>query len=178
MSWDVVDRGVIRVDKGVPQGSPLSPIIFLFYVTGIVSGIVESLRQVLDTRVEVISYVDDLAVVVGETRGNPEVVRQLVKGTVGIQARSSRVEMALDKTEWMMSIGGGMKNVKWLGVDINRGRPLQLLEEEGVQSMRSLPLRQLAGELKQGAVPRSWNLPVMERHDCTHIHVWVGSVVC
>ena len=86
MSWDGADRGVVRVNKGVPQGSPLSPIVFLCYIAGMVRGIEESIQKDLDTRVEVISYVDDLAVIVGEVRGNPEAVRQLVEGTVGIQA--------------------------------------------------------------------------------------------
>ena len=69
---------------------------------------------------EVISYVYDLTVVVGEARGNPEAVRQLVEGTVNRQAEESRVEMAPEKTEWLMSTGGGKKAVKWLGVDVNR----------------------------------------------------------
>ena len=29
MSWDGMDRGVIQVERGVPQGSPLSPVVFL-----------------------------------------------------------------------------------------------------------------------------------------------------
>ena len=73
-----------RVDKGVPQGSPLSPIVFLCYISEMVRGIERSIRRDLDTRVEVISYVDDLAVVVGEARGNPEAVRQLVENTVHV----------------------------------------------------------------------------------------------
>ena len=121
MSWDGVDRGVIRVERGVPQGSPLLPVVFLLYVARMMKEIEDSLQQDLGTRIDVVSYVDDMAVIAPRTAGNPEVVRLLIENTVDERARANEVEMALEKTEWLLSTGGGKKNVRWLGVDINRG---------------------------------------------------------
>ena len=122
MSWDGMDRGVIRVERGVPQGSPLLPVVFLLYVARMVREIEGSLQRDLGTRINVVSYVDDIAVIAPRTAGNPEAVRLLIENTVAERAKENEVEMALEKTEWLLlSTGGGKKNVRWLGVDINRG---------------------------------------------------------
>ena len=120
MSWDGMDRGVIRVEKGVPQGSPLSPVVFLLYVARMMKEIEDSLQRDLGTRIDVVSYVDDIAMIAPRTAGNPEAVRLLIENTVAERARENKVEMTLEKTEWLLSTGGGKKNVRWLGVDINR----------------------------------------------------------
>ena len=36
LSWDGKDRGKVTVSKGVPQGSPLSAILFLAYIAPMV----------------------------------------------------------------------------------------------------------------------------------------------
>ena len=120
MSWDGVDRGVIQVEKGVPQGSPLSPIIFFLYVAGIMEEIETSLRRDLATRVDVVSYMDNMTVIALRVRGNPEVLKLLIKNNVGERAKANRVEMALEKTKRLLSTEGGKNNIRWLRVDINK----------------------------------------------------------
>ena len=120
MSWDGMDRRVVWVEKGVLQGSPLSLVVFLLYVTGMMKEIEDFLRRDLGTRIDVVSYVDDIAVIAPRTAGNPEAVRLLIENTVGGSAKASGVEMALEKTECLMTNGGGKKNIRWLGVDINK----------------------------------------------------------
>ena len=120
MSWDGMDRGEIQVERGVPQGSPLSLVVFLLYVAEMMREIETSLRRDLATRVDVVSYVDDMAVIALRVEGNPEAVILLIENTVSERARENGVEMALEKTEWLLSTGGGKKNVKWLGVNINK----------------------------------------------------------
>ena len=58
------------------------------------------------------SYVDDIAVIAPRTTGNPEAVRLLIENTVGGSDKASGVEMALEKAEWLMTTGGGKKNIR------------------------------------------------------------------
>ena len=82
-----------------PPGIPLSPVVFLLYVARMMKEIEDSLQWDLGTRIDVVSYVDDMAVIAPRTAGNPEAVRLLIENTVNERARANEVEMALEKTE-------------------------------------------------------------------------------
>ena len=51
LSWDGRDRGMATVSKGIPQGSPLSPILFLAYIAPMVRELEMDLSMDLGLRV-------------------------------------------------------------------------------------------------------------------------------
>ena len=61
MSWDGKVRGVGASSKCVPQGSPLSPVVFLVWMAPIIQEMERRIvEEVPGVGVEFPSYVDDL----------------------------------------------------------------------------------------------------------------------
>ena len=60
ISCDNKDREKGATKTGVPQGSPLSPVLFLIWMTPILSKIEKIVYQMLKVDIELPSYVDDI----------------------------------------------------------------------------------------------------------------------
>ena len=60
VSWDGKDRGVGKTNVGVPQGSPLSPVLFLIWMAPILEEMERRIRWEVGVDIELPSYVDDI----------------------------------------------------------------------------------------------------------------------
>ena len=115
----------------------------------------------LGIRVEVISYVDDVALVACGTKGNHDAVKQLMENTIDTLARKHGVEMAPEKTEWIAStsLTGSKKTIKWLGVRIGwSGAEIVHARERVTKAWTALRATTSIGNAAKGISPRSWNL--------------------
>ena len=86
MGWQI--RGNGKTNVGVPQESPLSPVIFLIYMPPILEDIEQQVSKATGLDVEVPLYVDDTMVCVLDKDGvviMKEVLQEVDKvvGTVG-----------------------------------------------------------------------------------------------
>ena len=69
MEWDGTVRGRGKTNVGAPQGSPLSPVVFLIFMAPILEAKEERVRAATNLDVELPSYVDDILVNVTDKRG-------------------------------------------------------------------------------------------------------------
>ena len=69
MEWDGTVRGRGKTNVGAPQGSPLSPVIFLIYMALILEAMEERVRAATSLEVELPLYVDDIWASVTDRRG-------------------------------------------------------------------------------------------------------------
>ena len=60
ISWDRKDTGQGMTNIGVPQGSPLSPVVFLIWMAPILEEMERRVCQVTGTDIELPLYVDDI----------------------------------------------------------------------------------------------------------------------
>ena len=60
VSWNGKDRGVGKTNVEVPQGSPLSPVVFLIWMVHILEEMERRIRWEVGVDIELPSYVDDI----------------------------------------------------------------------------------------------------------------------
>ena len=60
VEWDGRVRGQGSANIGVPQGSPLSPVVFLIWMAPILEKMEAKLREEVGLDIEVPSFVDDI----------------------------------------------------------------------------------------------------------------------
>ena len=71
--WNGTAKGQGRTSNGVPQGSPLSPVLFLIWMPPIMEDLERKVSISMGREVEVFSYVDDIHIgVYGKTSGEEE----------------------------------------------------------------------------------------------------------
>ena len=136
VKWDGSVRGRGAATKGVPQGSPLSPVLFLVFMAPILEEMEREVKEeVGSVNVHFPSYVDDLHCGLYDKRaaGEEETERERMQDlrarmqrVVTEVAPERRLPLAADKEESMVLQGGcGRKKrrknglaeeVKWLGV--------------------------------------------------------------
>ena len=136
VAWDGSVRGRGAAAKGVPQGSPLSPVLFLVFMAPILEEMERRVREEVGrVDVQFPSYVDDLHCglydrrVAREEEAKRERMQDLVarvQRVVAEVAAEQRLPLAADKEESIVLRGGcGRKKrrknglaekVKWLGV--------------------------------------------------------------
>ena len=136
VAWDGGLRGRGAAAKAVPQGSPLSPVLFLVFMAPILEEMERRVKEEVGrVEVQLPSYVDDLHCGLYDRRGageqedKHERMQDLiarVQGVVAEVAAEQRLPLAANKEESMVLRGGcGRKKrrrngltekVKWLGV--------------------------------------------------------------
>jgi len=100
MSMDGKEGDSMDVETGVPQGSPVSPVLFVIYLSGLFSKVEEREEE---CRSEGISFVNDVAwVVEGEDVG--ECTQRLERCTAEttIWVKKNACEFGIEKTEAML----------------------------------------------------------------------------
>ena len=90
-----------QLDSGIPQGSPVSPILFAVYM----SELLDYVEQRMDGRIRAISFVDDIAWWTGakDTKGVQQHLEEAASHAMQ-WARSNAVSFDTEKTEaiWLL----------------------------------------------------------------------------
>ena len=69
IEWDGKVRGTGRTNVGTPQGSPLSPAVFLIFMAPILEAMENRIKMTTRLEVELPSYVDDVLASITDPRG-------------------------------------------------------------------------------------------------------------
>ena len=121
-----------KTNMGVPQGSPLSPVIFLIFMVPILEEMEAKLTQELQTNIEIPSYVDDILVCMLDRSGTANIKELLHQANRIINEVATKHNLSLqpDKHEEIIFNPGGkgsrkrkkrmeIERVKWLGIIID-----------------------------------------------------------
>ena len=174
VSWDGETRGRGRTAVGVPQRSPLSPVLFLIWMAPILQEMERRLMEELpNLRIEFPSYVDDLHCGLYDegacVRGGRELDRResmgewLDRASVVIKEVGAefRLPLAEEKEERLIlrekrgrrGRRGTAEKVKWLGVLLDDELDFGPHWEYRVGKARKLLGQLVGGELKLGYEP-------------------------
>ena len=135
ISWDGKDRGNGRTNIGAPQGSPLSPVVFLIWMAPILEDMERRVRKVTGTDIELPSYVDDIHLGIYEWTGKAAGTRDdglyyneeelLTRASTIVKEVASECELPMEDSKEESLIlrprgqrrrGKERKWVKWLGI--------------------------------------------------------------
>ena len=170
IEWDGKIRGNGKTNVGVPQGSPLSPVVFLIYMAPILEDMERQVSEVTGLDIEVPSYVDDIMACVLDREGveNIKEVLKEVDKVVGLVAAKWDLPLEKEKHEEIVFNQGGLgsgkkkkrsevEKVKWLEIIVD-----DTLDFNHHWKSRLAKARQLLGSLNSmgssqwGISPSSW----------------------
>jgi hypothetical protein len=126
-AFDGEIKPLISVNSGTPQGSPISPIIFLIYL--------QPIFQALGywPEIEAIAYIDDIIIVTGSTCARTNGIRlQLAIQRLCRVAERSQIQFDIDKTEYIY-FHKERAPIK-IGITINTGfKTIEMLPQEQIK---------------------------------------------
>ena len=168
LEWDGKVRGFGQTNIGVPQGSPLSPVVFLVYMAPILDEIESRLTQETAWRgktldVECPSFVDDIMASLMDWEGTRDMSRLIekTKGIVEEIANKWNLPLETSKTESLIlkrrRKRGGICYVKRLGIILDDTLQFDLHWQARIKKARNLlGAFNSIGTSQYGISPRSW----------------------
>ena len=104
MEWDGKVRGQGITNIGVPQGSPLSPVVFLIFMAPILHNMEDKLAEGLEWRgkrvdLELPSYVDDIMASLMDWGGTRDTTRMLDKANGIVTEVVAKWELPLEESK-------------------------------------------------------------------------------
>ena len=104
LAFDGQIEGFSNIDTGIPQGSPISPILFLIYIRDLFPSLASSVKP--------LSYIDDIALVVSTTslKKNITILEREVAKLYDLAAQNA-IEFDLAKTELIHFAKGKATNL-------------------------------------------------------------------
>ena len=183
IEWDDEIRGNGKTKVGVPQGSPLSLVVFLIYMAPILEDMEQHVSVATGLDIEVPSYIDDIMACVLDMGGveNLKEVLKSVDRVVGAVAATWELPLEKEKHEEIVFNQGGegsgkrkrrseVEKVKWLGIIVDHtldfDHHLKFRRAKARQLLESLSSM---GSSQWGISPSSW------RHLYTGI-IWVVAL--
>ena len=97
MEWDGEKRGQGKTNVWVPQGSPLSPVVFLIFMAPILEEIESTIAQELQLNIEIPSYVDDILIYVLDKEGKMEMKKELKEVDMVVNRVAAKWNLPLEK---------------------------------------------------------------------------------
>ena len=157
IEWDGAIKGRGKTNVAVPQGSPLSPVIFLIFIAPILEEMEAKLIAELQTKIEIPSYVDDILVCILNKEKKGDIKVQLDQANMIVNQIAAKWTLPLekDKHETIVFNPGGtgsgkrkkraeVERVKWLGIILDKTLEFDHHWKSRVDKARKL-LRALSG---------------------------------
>ena len=126
VKWDGKVRGQGSANVGAPQGSPLSPMVFLIWMALILRSMEERVKAGTGLDMELLSFVNDMCMDIIDREGgngiNMQRVEVEVKGIMWEVVEECQLPLENDKEEILhlrtsrKKKNADQKYVKWLGV--------------------------------------------------------------
>ena len=151
IEWDGEKRGQGKTNVGVPQGSTLSSVAFLFFMAPILEEMELTIAEELQLNIEIPSYVDDILICVLDKEGKMEMKKELKEVDVVVNGVAAKWNLPLEKEkheEIVFNPGGrgsGRKKkraetekVKWLGIIIHENLKFDHQWKSRIEKARKL----------------------------------------
>ena len=112
MEWDSENKGPGKTNVGVPQGLPLSPIVFLIFMAPIMDEMETTSTKELNIDIEIPSYLNNFLVCILDKEGETEMKGTLKKIDIAVNQVATKWNLPLEngKHEKIMFNPGGRES--------------------------------------------------------------------